>query len=53
MKEWISILKETWLIILLAVLSLTCGIFYLYIDIKAKWNIVRMKSCPCLTEVQK
>lgn len=53
MKEWISILKETWLIILIIILAFAWGIFYAYTDIKAKWNIAHLKNCPCLMEVQK
>ena len=53
MKEMFIFIKDMWFAILLVLLALAWGIFYAYIDIKAKWNIAHLKNCPCLTEVQK
>lgn len=52
MKEWIAFLKEMWWIILIIVLAFAWGIFYTYIDIKAKWSIAHLENCPCITEMK-
>ena len=53
MIEWIKDNIVQIIVYFIIVLSFAWGIFYAYIDIKAKWNIAHLKNCPCLSEVQK
>ena len=48
MKEFI---EEFWFVVLIMLLIVNWTIFYIYIDIRAKWNLAHIKTCPCIEQV--
>lgn len=51
MKGFINFIKEFWFVILMMFFLINWTIFYIYTDIRAKWNLAHIKNCPCLQEV--
>lgn len=52
MKEFISFIKEFWFVILMTFFLFNWTIFYIYTDIRAKWNLANVKTCPCIEQVK-
>lgn len=42
-----------WITMSAVALALLWAACYAYLDVKMKWNLAHIKSCPCLVEVQK
>ena len=49
MKEFI---KEFWFVILTMLFLVSWTIFYIYTDIRAKWNLSHIKNCHCIEQVK-
>lgn len=52
MKEFINFIKEFWFVILIFFFLINWTIFYIYTDIRAKWNLAHIKNCPCVEQVK-